>query len=177
ESIFIYADGNTGWDGVWGNSAKSVIDFLGFPIAVKNGIAGLAAASRTPILPLVALRGETDFGRLIFGTPIIPPPKLTPREREEFLLETMKSIYKLLEDHALDFIDQWTSSCFLHRWRIPTRHSPTGAPAPSELEEVEKHLTLGRSFKLNEQRIAPLTVKNETVLVDAQTLKTYKAPE
>src|SRR5262249_31214626 len=146
-------------------------------IAVKNGVARLAAASGTPILPLVALRSETDFGRLIFGNPILPPANMTPEEREVFLVQTTKSIYKLLEEHALESIDQWGSSCSLHQWRIPAPPSPAAAATSSELEEVEKHLTLGKSFKVNEQRIAPLTVKNEIVLIDVQTLKVYRAPD
>jgi lauroyl/myristoyl acyltransferase len=177
ESIFVYADGNTGWDGVWGGSAKSVIDFLGFPIAIKNGIARLAAACGAPILPLVTLRGKADFGKVIFGNPIIPPSGMTSEERDEFTLKTMKSIYKLLEEHALESIEQWSSSCFLHRWRIPARQGPAGSTSSPELEEIEKQLGIGKSLKINEQKIAPLIVKDETVLIDVQTLKIYKIPQ
>ncbi|MGA9769017.1 MAG: hypothetical protein WBV94_08250 [Blastocatellia bacterium] len=177
ECIFIYMDGNTGWDGVWGSSSKSAIDFLGFPIAVKNGIPRLAAASGAPILPLVTVKNKTDSGELIFGDPIIPPSNMASQERDEFVLQAVKAIYKLLEDHALTFIEQWSSSCFLHRWRTPAQQGRAAAPTLLDIEEIDRLLKIGKSFKINESRIAGLNVKNDATLMDTKTLKIYKAPE
>lgn len=176
ECIFVYVDGNTGWDGVWGNSSKSAIDFLGFPIAVKNGIPRLAAATGAPILPLVTVKNKTDFGELVFGDPIIPPSNMAAQARDAFVLQAVKAIYKLLEDHALRFIEQWSSSCFLHRWRTPAPQDHAAAPTLLELEEIEGLLKIGKRFKINESRIAGLNVTNDATLMDTKTLKIYKAP-
>lgn len=177
ECIFVYVDGNTGWDGVWGNSSKLAIDFLGFPIAVKNGIPRLAAATGAAILPLVTVKGEADSGEVIFGEPIIPPPRLSAEERDAFVLRSMQAIYRLLEDHALRFIDQWNSVCFLHRWRTPPTPRDMTPPTVSEKEAIEFHLRSGKSFRINESRIAGLPVESGSALMDTKTLKIYKAPE
>lgn len=176
ECIFVYVDGNTGWDGIWGSTSKSAIDFLGFPITVKHGIPRLAAASGAPILPLVTLNDEGS-GKLIFGTPIIPRPDMTSQERDEFVTQSMKAIYKLLEDHALSHIDQWSSVCFLHRWRVPSSQNGAAAPTSVDLEEIERLLQSGNRFKVKESRVATVNVKDATTLIDVQTLKIYKAPE
>jgi lauroyl/myristoyl acyltransferase len=177
ESLFVYVDGNTGWDGVWGNSSKAAIDFLGFPIAVKNGIPRLAAASGAPILPLITLNRGSERAEVVFGDPIEAPRPMSPEQRDAFVLDSMKSIYKLLEDRALTFIEQWTSSCFLHRWRIPPDSGKQEAPTDAEVGEIESLLRTGKSLRINPTRIAGLNVENSAALVDARTLRVYRAPE
>ena len=71
---------------------KSTIEFLGLRIAVKNGAARLAAALRTPILPVIALRDGVANGRLVFGEPHFPPAGLKHSENEKFAQTTMQSI-------------------------------------------------------------------------------------
>jgi hypothetical protein len=125
---------------------------------------------------LITLNRGSESAEVVFGDPIEAPRSMSPEQRDAFVLDSMKSIYKLLEDRALTFIEQWTSSCFLHRWRIPP-DSKQEAPTDAEVGEIESLLRTGKSLRINPARIAGLNVENSAALVDARTLRVYRAPE
>ena len=70
---------------------------------MKNGAARLAAALRTPILPVIVRRDGIASGQIFFSEPIIPPAGLKHSETEKFAQTTMQSLYALMESavHAL----------------------------------------------------------------------------
>ena len=175
EIVLAFADGNTGLDGPLGKKSRSEIDFFGFRISVKNGIARLSAATSCPLLPVLAVKDDKGVDQVVFSRPIIPPTESSDSaERDKFVQSTMQAVYKFLEHHARSAPETWQSSCFLHRWRAAAqqdRLSPTDISA--QRTEVIRLLDLGASLRLDENRAAIVDTDGGRVLVDVKTLKLY----
>ncbi|HZG53197.1 MAG TPA: hypothetical protein VEZ40_13785 [Pyrinomonadaceae bacterium] len=181
EMIGLCIEGNTGADGPWGDTSKSVVKFFNHSIAAKNGAARLAAALGTPILPVVAVRdGEATAGRLFFSEPIIPPRRLKLSESEQFVQETMQTLYTLLESYALRYPEQWEGWSALHRWRLRDEGGANEAGRSSlngNADGVAELLRVGKSFRINKRRVALLPTKEGVMWVDLKTLKGYQNPK
>lgn len=178
EIIGMCIEGNTGSDGPWGNTSKSRIDFLGHPILAKNGAARLAAALRTPILPLIALTDGDTSGELFFSEPIIPPAGLKRSAVEEFVRTSTQSLYALFESYVRQYPQQWEGWSALHRWRerddVVANDRTTGNADPQEISQL---LRDDRRFKINPRRVAQLPTKNGVMWVDLRTLKGFQNPK
>ncbi len=181
EIIIVFIDGNSGWDGPWGNKSRVAIDFLNLSIAVKNGVARIAAAMGTPILPVLALEDsqQSDSGKIILGNPIIPPIKRNRAEKEAFTHNTMQSLYKFLEPYALQYPQLWEGSRFSHRWRIPLEQSSQDNPnfLINGTAEMKKMLTDGAVLKINEREFVNAETATGMVWISVKTLKSYKHSE
>ena len=177
EIVLVFIDGNTGWDGPWGNKSKTVIDFLNFPIAVKNGVARLSATLNAPLLSILTPRRTDNSGPVVFGEPIIPPARLRRAAREDFVHEAMQSLYDHLGEAILESPEQWESSRSFHRWRVPSPPDPNSNSLEEEQREVARLLGLGATFNLDEKRFAHLESQDGCVWIDVKKLKIYKHGE
>jgi hypothetical protein len=179
EIVGLCIEGNTGSDGPWGETSKSVVSFFNHSLSAKNGAARLAAALGSPILPVAALRDGDGFGRLVFSEPIIPARGLRQAEAEKFVNDSMQSLYSLLESYARRHPEQWEGWSALHRWRLCDRDE---SPAPRPLTcgdtaEVAELLRGGGRLRINERRVAPLNTRAGLTWVDLKTLKGYQNPK
>lgn len=175
EIVGICVEGNTGSDGPWGDTSKSRINFLGHTILAKNGAARLAAALRTPILPVVAVQDGDASGQLFFSEPIVPPAGLKRSQTEEFVTATMQSLYSLLDSYVRRYPEQWEGWSALHRWR--ERDDVAAKEGVTDPEEINQLLRDGRRFKLNPGRVAQLPAKDGVMWVDLKTLKGFQNPK
>lgn len=178
EIIGMCIEGNTGSDGPWGDTSKSRIEFLGHTILAKNGAARLAAALRTPILPLIALKDGDTSGALFFSKPIIPPAGLKRSEVEAFVKTSMQSLYALFESYVRLYPQQWEGWSALHRWRerddVAANDSTSGNVDPKEISQL---LRDARRFRINPRRVAQLPTKDGVMWVDLRTLKGFQNPK
>ena len=175
EIVLAFADGNTGLDGPLGKKSRSEIDFFGFHISVKNGVARMSAAMTTPILPILAVADGKGAERVVFSEPIIPPAESSESaERDAFVQSTMQTLYRFLEHHARSAPETWQSSCFLHRWRVAAQQDCLlPADISAERSEVIRLLDLGACLKLDGNRAAIVDTYGGRVLVDVKTLRLY----
>lgn len=179
ETVVFCIEGNSGADGPWGDTSRSTIDFLGHTIAVKNGAARLAAALRTPILPVIVLRDGAASGQIVFGEPIIPPPGLKHSECGKFAQTSMQSLYALMESYVRLEPEQWEGWSALHRWRL--RNDAVDASrrelSNADSQTVARLLRDGKSFSVNRRRVAQLPTKDGVMWVDLKTLKGFQNPK
>jgi hypothetical protein len=178
EIVGLCVEGNTGSDGPWGDTSKSKIKFLGHTILAKNGAARLAAALRTPILPVVALQDGDASGQLFFSEPIVPPAGLKRSENEEFVTATMQSLYSLLDSYVRRYPERWEGWSALHRWRERDDVAANdGVSSNAGPEVISQLLRDGKRFKINPGRIAQLPTKDGVMWVDLRTLKGFQNPK
>jgi len=177
EIVLVFVDGNTGSDGPWGNKSKTVIEFLNFPIAVKNGVARLAVTFGVPLLSILAPRRTDNSGQVVFGEPIIPPTKLSRDAKEVFVQDAMQSLYDHLAEAVLESPEQWESSRSFHRWRVPSPPDPDSNSLEKEQQEVTRLLGLGATFSIDEKRFAHLESQDGSVWIDVKKLKIYRHAE
>ena len=179
ESIGLCIEGNTGSDGPWGDTSKSTINFLGHSISAKNGAARLAAALGAPILPVIALREGDGSGQLLFSEPIVPPAGLKRSGNEEFVHATMQSLYTLLENYVRRYPEQWEGWSALHRWRVHEAEAAATNQAARYIspQEIAALLRDGRTFRVNQRRLAELPTKEGSMWVDLKTLKGFQNPK
>jgi len=182
EIIFMLPDGNRGRDGVWGETSRITVDFLGFPISVKTGAARLSFRLGTPILPVLAITDETGADQMILGEPIIPPSRSNRDDEAPYIKDTMQSLYTFLGTYAVKYPEQWEGCAAVHRWRRPgtgEQPGPVESSQPStQREEVISALEAGESFRINEQGgIARLQTAEGDIWVDMKNLKSYKHPQ
>jgi len=177
--VMIYADGNNGVDGPWGEEGRIPVSFFRSSVHVKSGVARLAWSLGAPILPVVSLRNVHGSGGTVrVADPIVPPEPVNPEHRDAFVQASMQRLYTILEDCARDYPEEWEGVSALHRWR---HH---GAPAAShgEMPGDEKVDTLaaalqqGRRLYINEPMGITTVPGEEGVWVDTSTMKCFRAP-
>ncbi|HEX7051925.1 MAG TPA: hypothetical protein VF188_17085 [Longimicrobiales bacterium] len=174
--VVVYVDGNTGADGVWGDSGRVSILFLGFRILVKNGIARLSLLTGAPIVPIVTPRTADGAGHVICGAPIWPEGRRTGPGDEAAVREIMAAAYRFLEMHVRRQPEQWESWSHLHRWRVPSNVSghPTEVQDPNA---ITADLERGVTFVLDRRRVVrTLDRSGRPVWVDAHTLRSIRPP-
>ena len=177
EIVLVFIDGNTGWDGPWGNKSKTVIDFLNFPIAVKNGVARLAATFDAPLLSILTPRSSNNSGQVVFGEPVIPSTSLSRDTRDDFVHDAMQLLYDHVAAAILESPEQWESSRAFHRWRVPSPPEPDSNSLEAEQREVTRLLGLGATFSIDQKRFAHLESQDGGVWIDVKRLKIYKHGE
>lgn len=178
ETVMFCIEGNSGVDGPWGQTAKSTIDFMGHTIAVKNGTARLAAALKTPILPVIVPRDGDASGQIVFGEPIIPPPGLKHSEHEKFAQTSMQSLYALMESAVHREPEQWEGWSALHRWRLCDDVDASKRElSDADSQTIARLLRDGKKFSVNPRRVAQLPTKDGVMWVDLKTLKGFQNPK
>ena len=178
EMVMFCIEGNSGSDGPWGETSKSTIDCLGLRIAVKNGAARLAAAMRTPILPVIVRREGAANGQILFSEPIIPPAGLKYSETEKFAQATMQSLYAVMESYVHLYLEQWEGWSALHRWRLCDDVDVSSRESSNaDAQMIARLLRDGKRFNVNRRRVAQLPTKDGVMWVNLKTLKGFQNPK
>jgi KDO2-lipid IV(A) lauroyltransferase len=106
-----------------------VVPFFGRPAATGTGLARLARATGTPVLPAFLLR-ESAGGRPGYRLELDAPLHVArTADREADLLEATRRMTKVVEDHVRACPEQWL---WLHRrWKVD---SPPHARIPTRTQ-------------------------------------------
>jgi SAM-dependent methyltransferase len=167
----IYADGNNGLDGPWGNEGRTDVPFFGFQVSVKTGIAKLAWLLGCPILPVFAESREDHHGELRFREPVFPPDRNSARQ-DDFVSRCMTRLYGLLEEEVHRKPDQWEGVSALHRWRRAEVRRVSAPPV-----SVQVVLDEGGRLRINEPGgVVRTSGAFGEVLVDSKAMKGFRAP-
>lgn len=178
--VLMHADGNAGLSGRHEKNSRSLLQFMGFPVSIKNGIANLAWTTKVPILPMLALSDGMDEGHVISGELISPPASAHGTERDEFVTDTMRSLYAFLADYGHRYPEQWPGVAAVHRWRRGPAATlpPTLIAGEKARSLVENELSSGGNYVLdNASAVAALSRSEDWFLVDMKSLKSFRPPE
>jgi lauroyl/myristoyl acyltransferase len=175
--VLIYVDGNTGADGPFGESAKSIVQFGGLKAQVKNGPARISAMSKAPLLEIIAPRrgqSQESSGDVCLGETFLPPCQADRRDREEFVEQCTQHLYTFLERHFAVNPEQWESCRLFHRWRLPKDAVPLAESDRTTQELVIRDiLSRGQGFRLNVNLMVSLSMERDT-WIDVDTLRIYR---
>lgn len=167
-TLVAYVDGNTGPGGPLDRQSVVEISFFGLTVAVKAGIARLAAKYRTPILPVLV----GPDGRVHWSEPIRPSP-----DDPAFEGRALQAVYSFLEDSISARPAEWENWCFLHRWRpgpSPDRSDP--AALAESVAELERLVEDGMGLMFDPSRVTVLRRASESICTDVETLHSYRMP-
>jgi len=177
--VMIYADGNNGVDGPWGEEGRIPVTFFRSSVYVKSGVARLAWSLGAPILPVVSLRNVDGSGGVVcLADPIVPPEPTNPEHRDAFVQASMQRLYGILEDYARDYPEQWEGVSALHRWQhhAGSAGSHDEVPADKKGNTVAAALQQGRRLYINEPMGITTIPGEEGVWVDTSTMRCFRAP-
>jgi len=167
EVAVVLADGNSGLDGPRGISNRQVITFLGQTVRVKTGFLSIAAATGSPVIPLVAserVRGTIEYDEHF-------PTGLTSTSAARALVQR---VYAFFESHVLHAPSAWEGAGRLHRWRP----APSGSVMiPSDPDRARESLRRAARLTLNGTRAAVIHQGECVALVDAPTLAAFRVTE
>jgi lauroyl/myristoyl acyltransferase len=95
------------------------IEFFGLQTRVEDSIARLAWTSSAPVLPLCAVMDGSEPGRILYGTPWLPPETRTTSSEQGFRFDLTSGLYAFLAGHVRSYPDQWLGVEKLHTWWLP----------------------------------------------------------
>jgi lauroyl/myristoyl acyltransferase len=181
ELVFAYVDGNTGTDGPMGDQARTEIEFLGYPVRVKNGLMRLAARFGTPILPVYAVRrggsDQRDPGTWVAGEVLEPGGALRGEAQESFVREALEHLYRFFETGVREAPEQWETACFYHRWRAGTAPRPIEeTPADVARRRLEEGIAGGRVLRLDRRWVAEVRRGGASAWADVRTMRAFEVP-
>jgi hypothetical protein len=185
EVVIVFADGNGGVDGPWGQSNKMCIQFLGYPIAVKCGIVKVAAAVGSPILPVFTRRTAalhqaavplSVVGEVQCKPAIIPQPYFSDNERAGFARDCVETMFGYFQQAVLEDPTQWESACLFHRWRGVHKKKTKDTEETTSMAAVQARCPLidGVSYRLNEDCVARIPTDEGTMLVNVRSLRVFR---
>ncbi len=171
-SILIFLDGNTGVGGLYDRNKRQLsIPFLNGTIVSRTGIAVLAHATRTPIVPLISYYKTVEGCALPYYEAL---PTLMPQSgvaAATFVRETTQQLYDYLAHYLRQYVDQWESWFYWHKF---LDHDALAAQSVAEpgpgLPPTEGPL------RFNEQRFGLFKIDRDTYALDRQTYKAYQLP-
>jgi lauroyl/myristoyl acyltransferase len=112
QSVAIYIDGNSGSGANWESDRLQAVDFFDKTLLARTGIAYLSHLSGVPIVPVICKRGMTDPLSLTLHAPIAPGGI----DREEYVFNTTRELYALLEREITASPAQWEGWLYVHRY-------------------------------------------------------------
>jgi lauroyl/myristoyl acyltransferase len=183
--VIVFADGNGGVDGPWGKSNKVCIDFMGYPISVKSGIAKVAAAVGAPVLP-VFTRRTAPLNRATERSSVVGEVECKPAirfseetsatEHKESVRKCIETMFGYFEKIVTQDPTQWESACLVHRWRgVPEQDiKDMELSASSSVREAAVQLFEGGRFHLNKDRVARIPTDEGAVLVNVRNLRVFR---
>jgi lauroyl/myristoyl acyltransferase len=175
---YLNVDASRGWGAGHTAHSHAPVRFLDLDLKVMTGAARMAAANGAAILPAAAVPDGVSPGRIALGAPLSPP---SAGKSERWAADAMQSLYDFFAPHVQAAPAEWQDVRFLHRWRASASppSTPTSAEPSVEIDsdaQVERHLTAGAAFRLDEDRCVRLDGGGGTDLVDARTLRSFRAP-
>lgn len=173
--VVVYADGNTGPDGRWGEAGRTDVELMGSTLKAKAGMGRLAARLGIPVTPVFAHPGNggDDIGDVELPAPISPGDQKDGAGASQLV----QALYDLLEARIRRHPACWEHSRFVHRWS-----AARGTPSPAEHDDeavgtaVREALARDRTVHMNRDRVVSFRRENLDVWVDARTLRSYRAP-
>ena len=167
-SILIFLDGNTGVGGIYQRTSRQLrIPFMNGIIVSRTGIAMLAQATRTPIIPIISYYKSIDGLELPHYDclPMILPQAVPA---EVFVRETTQQLYDLLADYARQYVDQWESWFYFHKFldvdALPAALEP--APLPTDQQ-------VAATLRFNGERYSLFRLDRAGYLFDQHTYQTF----
>lgn len=166
-SILIFLDGNTGVGGIYQRNSKQLrVSFLNGTIISRSGIATLAHATRTPIIPIISYYKTVDGAEIPYYNclPTIEPQTVPT---DVFVRETTQKLYNLLADYVRQYVDQWESWFYFHKFldvdALATTTADEKPVADAPANEVE----------FNDERYSLFKIDRAGYLFDRQTYQAY----
>jgi lauroyl/myristoyl acyltransferase len=166
-SILIFLDGNTGVGGIYQRNNRQLrVSFLNKTIVSRSGIATLAHATRTPIIPIISYYKTVDGVEIPYYDclPAIEP-KAVPAE--VFVRETTQQLYDLLADYVRRYVDQWESWFYFHKF---LDFDALTATSSDDEPVVDAPVT---AFRFNEERYSLFKIEQTSYLFDRQTYQAF----
>jgi lauroyl/myristoyl acyltransferase len=128
-AVLMFADGNSGIDGLAAARGALTLPFLGQEIRVRPGIGALAANTDAAVLPVFAQDRGLDPPILRFDPPIL---RAAAEPRPGFAARVMRSLFATLEREVLAQPTRWEEWWLLPRWlaSAPRLPPPRVRPPP-----------------------------------------------
>jgi lauroyl/myristoyl acyltransferase len=112
QSVAIYIDGNSGSGANWESDRLQAVEFFGKTLLARTGIAYLSHLSGVPIVPVTCKRGMAGPLSLTLHPPIKPDGFV----RDEYVCNTTRELYALLEREITASPGQWEGWLYIHRY-------------------------------------------------------------
>ncbi|GAB3893893.1 lysophospholipid acyltransferase family protein [Spirosoma agri] len=165
-SIMIFLDGNTGVGGIYQRNSRQLrVSFLNRTIVSRTGIAMLAQATRTPIIPIISYY-KTVEGCELPHYECLPMIDSRSIPAADFVRETTQQLYDLLADYVRQYVDQWESWFYFHKFLdFDALETP---PAVRSAVSVP-----GVAFLFNDERYSLFKLDQAGYLFDRQTYQAF----
>jgi len=145
-ATLLFADGNSGVDGLAAERGAHHLTFLGQSIRVRPGIGALAAATDATILPVFCQDRGAAPPILRFDPPILRRPG---EPKKLFTARAIEQLFAVLEREILAQPDRWEEWGLLPRWlegppTLPAPPPPPKRPPPN----LTQPALVGRRLRL-----------------------------
>jgi lauroyl/myristoyl acyltransferase len=168
-SVLIFLDGNTGVGGLYERNSRQLrVSFLNGTIISRTGIAVLAYATRTPIIPIISYYKTVEGCELPYydSLPTINPQPGLPAD--EFVKQTTQQLYDHLTRYLYQYPDQWESWFYWHKFLDHDALKTASTPKQESLPRVS-----ARRLQFNAQRFGLFKIDQTACAFDRQTYQTY----
>lgn len=172
-SIVIFLDGNSGNGGVYKRDTKSLkVKFLNSYIWSRTGIALISYATKTPVIPVISFYEEQEGKTLPkstfrFFNPIVPDWGKV--RMQEYVHNTTRELYGVLETYLKKYVDQWESLFYFHKFidleSIPSQNKPELV----EFEQVDPALR----FRFHNKQFGLFKLNDDCYLLNKRTYQTF----
>lgn len=113
-SVLAYVDGNAGANGYYNRDNSQKIPFFGQEIFVRTGLATLSFYLKAPMIPMLSFYDENLKPRWNIYDPIFPAKG--EGDPEEYIKNSTRYLYAILEKALERYYVQWEGWLFLHRY-------------------------------------------------------------
>lgn len=155
QSVAIYIDGNAGTGTNWENDKLQPVDFFGQTLLARTGIGYLSHLSGVPVVPVTCMRDEESLS-MTFHSPIAPGGS----GRDDYVRDTTRQLYKLLEREIAATPGQWEGWLYVHKYlkKRETMGARTSEAKPLPDADIALEANLGE--------FAVMSIGDKPVLLD-----------
>jgi len=155
QSVAIYIDGNAGTGANWDNDKLQAVDFFGQTLLARTGIGYLSHLSGVPVVPVTCMRDEESLA-MTFHPPMAPGAS----GRDDYVRDTTRQLYKLLEREIAAAPGQWEGWLYVHKYlkKRETIGARTGDAKPLPDNDT--------ALEANLDEFAVMTIGDKPVLLD-----------
>ena len=166
-SVFAYPDGNNGIGGVYNKHKQLLrIKFFSDEILVRKGIAHIAFATKTPIVPIICSYKNNLLPNIFIYDAISPESK---NNRDEYALLTIKELWNILEKHINNYPAQWNGWEYVHKY-----FDFENIKMDVDSINKKKNLKVNRKIKLNSKNFRVFKIDEQSYLFNRILYKTYE---
>jgi lauroyl/myristoyl acyltransferase len=158
-SLIVYMDGNTGLKKKVDLEKECFeIDFLNSSIFVRKGILELAYIINASVVPVVSKYVNDNRITLNFFDKI---GSYDFNSRSEFVKQTLKLLYAILEDFIYKSPEQWECWSYMHKWFLRN----TIYPYEKKTDRLQ--------YKFNHKRYSLFKLKEDVYIFDLFSYRIY----